>query len=720
MSLSSNLRKSSAPTQLQKIVGELTALQRTKGHSGLISKEVGAAALSMESVSDTEQQGVDYAMNELVTTLEHIAQGTGVGLTLMQKQAAQAAAIYASDVEGFVRMPLERGVVVSDNMRYVGVGQGERLKPALEAYDEKENRAMSQYSVAYNMQSARQDEFGETLYPTVVVTRDQVGFIVSIQLVTVYEEVRRQISGALDDFNRRNIVHAVRDPSILDNFQTKIVPVYRTESQSNFVAEAVLPTTDVNLGPDTITTSALAFNKAFSLLGISQTDSLVAAGLMDSTDAVDTDVKLENIYLQVGGATGSVIKLPVGDIPYSNFNYSVQGSQRLMTLNFVVDKLPIPPTITKVDGTAPSELADQATAKDWVQLSITVTGSVDLQTAKTSLMAADPVVSGVVTEDGVAHPPSSSAQAGIVALYSGAKLIGYDLEARRTNSNRRQRGQLLDITNYNQAYNVPLLSPITVPRPLGQGDQTDSSDLNALIVATRIRTSNSAVDELLRVANVLKTYIDQASVSISDTTEILGVSRYLITPFYEYNEIVIPDTTDSLSSSQRNEDISATIVNFIRDVTYRMYRDSNYKAASEALAGGATAMPTVVIATEQYLERYIMVTGEMRTLGTVFNVKVVSTPNIRMEGKIFVTFLAPNAEEGVPSPLSFGNMAWSPELALVLPIHRNGANNKELTVQPSYRHITNLPILAEFKVTGIKEVISKKVPLNVNNTVVTP
>jgi hypothetical protein len=720
MSLAQHLRKQTAPTQLQKIVSELNTAARSAGHGGLVSKEVGASAISMEAISETQAQGVEYAINELNTTLEHIAQSMSMTLTLPQRQAAQAAAMYASDAEGFVRMPLERGMVVNENNRFVGASAGERMKVALESYDEKENRAMSQYSVAYNMQSARQDEFGETLYPTVVVTRDQVGYIVSIQLVTVYEEVRRQISGALDDFNRRNIVHAVRDPSILDNFQTKIVPVYRTESQDKFVATSVLPTTDVVLGPDTITTSALAFNKAFSLLGISQTDSLVAAGLMDSTDAIDTDVRLENIYLQLHNATGSVVKLPVGDIPYANFTYSVQGSQRLMTLNFNVDKLPIAPTTKKVDGTAPSELADLATAAAWAQLSITVTGSVDLQTAKTSLMAAVPTVSGIVTSDGVEHPPTSAAQAALVALFDGATLIGYDLEARRTNSNRRQRGQLLDITNYNQAYNVPLLSPITVPRPLGQGDQTDSSDLNALIVATRIRTSNSAVDELLRVANVLKTYIDQASVSISDTTEILGVSRYLVTPFYEYNVIDIPDTTDSLTSSQRNEDISATIVNMIRDVTYRMYRDSNYKAASEALAGGATAMPTVVIATEQYLERYIMVTGEMRTLGTVFNVKVVSTPNIRMEGKIFVTFLAPNAEEGVPSPLSFGNMAWSPELALVLPIHRNGANNKELTVQPSYRHITNLPILAEFLVTGIKEVVSKKVPLNVNNTVVTP
>jgi hypothetical protein len=41
----------------------------------------------------------------------------------------------------------------------------------------------------------------------------------------------------------------------------------------------------------------------------------------------------------------------------------------------------------------------------------------------------------------------------------------------------------------------------------------------------------------------------------------------------------------------------------------------------------------------------------------------------------------------------------------------SGANNKELTVQPSFRHVTNLPILLEITVTGIPETVDTRVPV---------
>jgi hypothetical protein len=64
-------------------------------------------------------------------------------------------------------------------------------------------------------------------------------------------------------------------------------------------------------------------------------------------------------------------------------------------------------------------------------------------------------------------------------------------------------------------------------------------------------------------------------------------------------------------------------------------------------------------------------------------------------------------------------MAWKPEVAVVLPIHRNGANNKELTVQPSFRHVNNLPILIEIDVTGIPETFESRVPFKVEGGLTT-
>jgi hypothetical protein len=42
---------------------------------------------------------------------------------------------------------------------------------ALEAYDERENKNAMLYTITYNMQAARQDEFGETFFPTITISR---------------------------------------------------------------------------------------------------------------------------------------------------------------------------------------------------------------------------------------------------------------------------------------------------------------------------------------------------------------------------------------------------------------------------------------------------------------------------------------------------------------------------------------------------------------------
>jgi hypothetical protein len=259
---------------------------------------------------------------------------------------------------------------------------------------------------------------------------------------------------------------------------------------------------------------------------------------------------------------------------------------------------------------------------------------------------------------------------------------------------------------------VPLRSPITVPRPLTIGDANDSSDLAALITATHIRTSNAAVEELLRVQDFLAEFVSAKDTS-GIVPEILGVARFLVKPYFEHFVLNVNDVIDSLKSHERAEDIQAVLVNKMRDMAYRMYRDSGYKAAADALAGGMTTPPTVIVGTDPVLSRYLTVTGDLRTLGNDFNIKIVSTLNRRMTGKIIMTFGEfGQGKEGVPNPMHFGNMAWKPELTLVLPLHRNGANSKELTVQPSFLHVTNLPILAVIDVEGIEDVVAAKVPLN--------
>lgn len=711
-------------TGLNGLVLELSQELRSRGSQTFVDAGLASAAVSMESVSEVVAQQLQSSVDSFSQVIRQMigTNGRELGLESLdvaQEQAAVAAGMMSGSVPAFLRAQAP-AAVVNENQRFIPAqGAVERLKPALEAYDERENRNAAVYSVAYNMQSARQDEFGETLYPTVVVTPDQVGYQVSIHLVMVYDEVRRNISGAVDNFRRRNIIQAVRDPSVFKDDSTRVIPVYRTESADKFVPSALVTPYNVLNDGQAVTTAPLAFGKTFSLLGISQTDALLETGLMDSTDSLDPAMDLDAVYLLLDGATDEVVKFNTRNVPGANFVYSPQGDYRLMSLNFTTNSLLVTKNTKKADGSASTILGPLATGGYAVRLGFSISGSTNLQLATTQLFASDIQVISVTDETGTVHSPDSSAVSAIVALFSGAKLVGFDLYARRTNMNRRQRGQLLDTTIYNQIYAVPLLSPITIPRPLGMGDATDASDLAALITATRIRTSNSAVDELLRAADVLRQSVSGLE-TVGDTPEILGVARFLVNPAFREVTLNTQDVVNSLSSNSRLDDVRATLLNMIRDMAYRMYRDSGYKAAADALNGGNSVAPTVIIATDPVIAGYLWQESDPRTLGNGFNVKVVSTPNIRMAGKIFITFgQFDGASQGIPNPLHFGNMAWKPELALVLPLHRNGANSKELTVQPSYRHITNLPILGLINVVGLEEVMTRKATITIDGSVIT-
>lgn len=677
------------------------------------------AAISLESIDVSMSAELEQCVGTLSTALENICNDMGIGqkLTKAQRDAAVVAGVVAGDINGFIHAPIKRDVVATENVGYISPQGSEyfesRMRPALEAYDEKENKNAVVYSIAYNMQAARQDEFGEAFFPTVVVTPDQVGFGISIRLISVYNEVRRQISGNLDSFNKVNIIKAVTDPTILKNDELKIVPVFRDESKAHFVDETLVAPRDVLLEGETITTQPLGMGKKFSLLAISQTDALLDTGLQDATDSIDTALQLEALYMKIGsGGSAEVVKFNTSRLPTATFTYSVQGNTRLMNLAFTTNSLLVNKNVKKVDGSASTILASLVSGQYSVRLAVDVSGSVNLELANTNVYSGNVTVISVTDVDGVALPLTSGTGATIAALFGDAIMVGYDLDARRTNANRRMRGQLLDTTYYNQVYAVPLRSPITIPRPLNAGDANDSSDLSALITATHIRTSNGAVDELLRVKDVLAEYVTNVDNQI-DSPDILGVSRFLVTPFYEHANLDVDSVIDSIKSHERAADIQAVLVNKLRDMAYRMYRDSNYKAAADALAGGMSAVPTVIIGTDPVLARYLTVTGDFRTLANEFNVKVVSTLNKRMTGKIIITFgVFDGGMDGVPNPMHFGNMAWKPELTLVLPLHRNGANSKELTVQPSFLHVAHLPIMASLEVTGISDVVASKVAIN--------
>lgn len=708
-------KKGAATNGLDRFVDHLR--DQLRGYQGK-SSSIGGNLFALESINESEVSQLDDAFNELDQAVESYSEQK---ISVAQKEAATIAGILAGAVNKWKSQSVKTAFAQEDfttNVSYdLLAGQGpmmEKRIAAFEAYDEKENRDVVVYSMAYNMQASRQNDFGEAFYPTITVSPDNVGYDISIRLINVFNgDLKRDVSGALNDFSNRNIIRAMMDWTILRNDSTRIVPVVRAETLDKFVAPGDVATSSVEVGRETVTTAPLKTGVRFSLLGISSTPALIAGGLLDTSDAIDTAPLLKNIYIKVGtGGTADVIRYNVTGLPTNNFVSAVQGQHRQMNLNFTSQHVMLNKETKTASNGNLNHLADIVTDDVIVYLRVNMTGNLNLQYADTEVYGNSVTV--VAVKDAAGNAMSLTAGTGkdIAELFATASIIGYDLEAYRTNSNRRQRGDQLDTLYWHQRYAVPLLSPISVARPVTSDGQTDTSDLGALITTTQIRASNNAVTQLINSAGMLSQYVDMRDRS-GEPPELFGVGRFLVRPTYIEDTLDLPTTLDSLKSHERAKDVQANIVNKLRDIVYRMYIESGFKAASDAMNGGNSETPTVILGTDQELARYLQVDGDLRTIGPDFDTKVVHSVDDRMKGRIFVAF-GYFKDQGTPNPLHFGNMLWKPELTTVLPISRNGQTSKELTVMPSFVHIVNCPVLGQLRVEGISDVIASKVNVNMD------
>lgn len=707
----------------------LTAVRSHLNNHG-VNPDVTKYALSTESLNDMAYGELDSYQTSMKMSLESIIQDIGNEVeetiageagdpskyTSAQVEAGVAAAVIGADPVQAMSAPAPVASPGGENVTVfdaTGVADAIVTRPGVESYDEKANRDTIAFSVTYNMQAARQDDFGEAFFPTVVVTPDQFGYSVVARLINLMDDVKRDISGKVTAFNRVNILNAAIDPTLMKNNDTAIIPVYRAQAAQYFVPPATIPTQTFMQNGEAVPTGPLKVGTTFDLLAISQLDSLLASGVQDITDSLDPTISVKNIYVKAGA---NILKLPTTNIKTFNFAPNTQGEHRSMVLNAHTSSIILNKNTKAFDGANLTEaaLAAISTQNLIVSLSVQMGGQVLLDVGSTTVFSGTISVASVKDQDGNEISLTASPAKELVGLFNtaGNGMIGYDLNARRTNLNHRQRGQLMDTTYHTNIYSVPLLSPMTVLRPIGASDQTDAGDLATLITATQIRTNAAAVDALLSAEGTLASYTDTRLTGVNAPTDLLGVGSYLVNPVYLKDSIDMSTDIDSIKSQERSKDLTAVLINKIRDMVYRMYTLSNYKTAADAQAGGAAPLPTVIIGTDPIIARYLMLEGDLRTLGLLFDVKVVATMNKRMANKILFTFGYFGGQfDGVPNALHFGNMAWKPELTYVIPKSINGQVSKELTVAPSFRHLVNLPILGSIDVANIPNAL-KKIAVN--------
>lgn len=683
-----------------------------RGGDTFVSAGATNLVAGLESLSETDKvQGhsdLHAALESMASTFTTLGAGTNADAGRYALGLTGAAGAYMAGGAARDAAAAKAGAIAATS----GVP---RIREALEAYDNSEVRRTSIFTVSYNLHAARQDAFGEAWYPTVVVPPDEVGWNIQIQLLTIHDEQRRNGAGNPEDWNVHNLVHGYRRPELLFSDSTTIHAVYRESGEhatAKYLVDKAL-VTPLNITPydETFATQPYATGAQFSLISVSQTDGQLAKNHRDTSDALDVDMNVKRVFLQVGN---DVVSFNTSGMFSSNFTYSVQGDTQRLSLNYNAS-IKLTAATTQHNATPLATLKAIADNDLEVQVEFDMFGSFMRDYGNGSVNASNLRVARILNQDGTKVALDDAAVEALVQALEGGKVIGYELNARLVNTNRRTLGKLLRSRVENQLYTLPLMTTLAIQRPQGLSDSTDASDVAQLITATRVATSGAAVNALLQSAAVLREAASTRA-DIGQSVRVLGPASQLLSKyFYKKIKIEVDQTLNLQNSYDLAKNIQATLVNASREAIYDAYQSTGLKAAYEVLYGAQAQMPKVLFGTDQKLHKYLMIEGDLRTIGGGFDeYEVVESMNEKMDGKMFITLVPRNMPEGAPHPLAYGWMGWKPEVVTILPIQRNGGNNKELIVQPSFRHVTNLPILIEVEITGIPESTRTRVPVNAN------
>lgn len=695
-------------------------------HNGIeVTDGVAKGAYSQESAQDfnqhfdTQTQGLRQIVSDAMSEIDPGFSQEAMSADMSEPMRAGLIAALASrkgaaqyHKQALASQNNDRNLSLESIFNGVGgeVNVAEANAYSQESFDETELANFAAQNIMYNVLASRQDPFAEAFFPTKVVTPAEAGIKITVDRQEVLDYAQHKTDGSSLGEKRSNLIDAFADASILNRPATELVP-WAKEDNSNdgyFVANDDVAARSVELSGHAVRTRPLKMGKRVNLLGISSHPGLIDNGVLDVTDQIANGMRLTNLYVKLVDSTATpatveIVKLGVGNMTRTQFKKSHEGKGREVVLNFISDAVVIDSASKTPAGAALALLASQVATPDLtVQLSLSVSGSGNLNEGTVDVHSSPVRVESVVDSDGSVLSLSEGAGKAVVDRLEAlsASVIGYDLNARRSNSNWRSTGALIDVTPYTESYAIEPGYPISVLTPTD--DTQNGAKISGMVNAARIRNSNNAITTLINYGEQLEAY--QQAMLRGVKLDIVGAGRHVVKPFFASDNLDVAARVTSISSHERAEDVSMVLVDAIRDMAYRMYREANYGPALDLANAGTQTKPIVLIGCDAVVQRYLMVSGDDRLLGEMVDYRIVSTNDTRMTDSIYLTFTRerPGSEDG----LSFGVHAYIPELIQRVTTNRGGSTAKNDRVVPRSIHVPVLPVLGHIRVVGLKEAIT--------------
>ena len=593
----------------------------------------------------------------------------------------------------------------------------------MEAYDDSNFKDAVGYSVVWNIVAARQSNAVENIWPTLTLEPQRSHIEAIVQFQVFHQEVRHKSTGDKVDFGRILMLETIVNGELLDDNIIKCVPVYEeTVSDQHFIDPKIIAHREVTVDGETVTTGPLLVGVEHGLLGLSQAAIGGLTGELNSASQLAPMPRMENLYVRITAKDGktSVIRIDATVLSRGSFVGNQEGNIRDTSLNMNAPGLGLDAKTVDVTG-APAEalafLRTPAFQNHRLEYQLKVYGDCNLETGNTEIQPANGRISSVKIRQAFGH--FSAEKDTVVAkeltdAISKIELIAYDIDASRTNIDRRQRGPLTNVTAEFEKYYVRLGSPISTIFPATEAQS--NVDLIAPMTATRIKNDFYGIKALFRYSEVLSGLAISNDATLP-RAPIKAIGRHIMTPYYKHYVISAVDILDSNRSKNKLEDLQHAILNYMRDAIIRGMRDSKLELALQVQTGSADSKHTLAMITNQILGKYLFQLGDTRILGSLPYPVVADTHASELLGTYgsdeHELFIVPTLPGTQANPLSFGHHLWKPELASTLQVTRDNSTNREIVVQPCNEWHMFCPWILRFTIKDLTHAMTAKTPLAV-------
>lgn len=668
-------------------------------------------------------------------------------ITDMQVEAAKEAAKMALAPKNFVENLTSSFAKSAQTDSSTFVTNAESLSTAIspndviesynaEAFEAQALNTIFYASIALAVATAKQDDFADMFYPAIMLPATDAFYELSIDIEYFTSDYKHLLAAGKKDLDGKlPLWKNIFNNELLDDNKLVIKPVLANDAPGDYLlADHKF---EVEVRGEKYESAPYKFGVLSDILALCNTEGEVKAGsVRDFTDRIDRAVSLKNIYLgfENGSSTKLAYQIDMSNRARTIFNTVAEGTDLELEVSFdgeitlhsknAKDFLGREHTDNALFG---STIAGKPDAYA-VTFRFTAHGRLSVETSGVEITAGNIVPIEVLKLKNPGVPGSvdevMDLKTGdgkeIVDQLAKIKLIGYDLNTSVTNSNFRHRGLMLTRVSQKVRAFCEFRSGLNIPAP-HHTVFGGTNDAMAISVETQSHVINSmmsvgAVKSLIGFAKSLRAADESFGLSRFKTKTI---STHMVYPWYKYEAINVATIVDSLESVGKRDNIAAAIWNRIADTVTLMANQSNYGILYKKLYEKSNM--TVIIGTDPYIATYLgralaqgqhgSLTSGLFPLTHEIDAKIVTTFNDLMDGKMLISFVVNNDPERnkVPNPLTFGYSLFTPPFMREIATVRNNSHIKEVHIDPRFSFINNLPIMAEFDLTGFAKALDKNV-----------